>query len=241
MATSTLYYNLQKPEYTDPADIQVLNGNTDQIDTQMHLNKVAADQAAANEADAYDAVNGSYNPGDIRIYENVLYICAGATSGAFDPTKWTQTTIAAAFEPQHTWTLLETITADGTTFQYIRDLPAKTSGIMVICYFKATTQTATHFRAEISFDGTNYNMYAYIGNAITNADRYGRLNIIRDGNLWTGYSTQAGTSDTAITQTQEINNACIVTNDAIQKIKLRSTSGQTNIESGSSFEIYIRR
>lgn len=240
MSTRTTYYNLTKPDADEHVLRTVINQNYDAIDLQMHANAQAAKEAAGNVTSEYNT-STTYNEGDMCIFQNKLYMASATTTGTFDPSCWDETTIETEFERKGRWKLLETITADGTTFQYIRDLPAKTSGIMVICYFKATTQTATHFRAEISFDGTNYNMYAYIGNAITNADRYGRLNIIRDGNLWTGYSTQAVTSDTAVTQTQEINNACIVTNDAIQKIKLRSTSGQTNIESGSSFEIYIRR
>jgi len=240
MSTRTTYYNLTKPDGAEHVDKDVINQNYDVIDLQMHANSEAASGAIANTADAYDDT-ATYTVGDYCIYADTLYRCTADTSGAFDATKWTQTNIAEAFEPKHTWSLFETITADGTEFQYIRDLPEYTSGIMVVCYFKETTQSATHFRTEISFDGTNYTIYGYIGSAITSGDRYGRINIERDGNLWTSYSTDASTSAGGIALARVVNDACIVTSDAVQKIKLRTTSSQTNIESGSTLEIYIRR
>ena len=36
MATQTTNYNLVKPDYTDPADIAVINGNMDLIDSELH-------------------------------------------------------------------------------------------------------------------------------------------------------------------------------------------------------------
>lgn len=41
--------------------------------------------------------NESYNVGDVVLYGNGLYVCTGSTSGAFDPTKWQQTTLAEIF------------------------------------------------------------------------------------------------------------------------------------------------
>ena len=46
-----------------------------------------------NIGDAYNP-NNSYAAGDYCIYENTLYKCTGATSGAWDSTKWTAVTIA---------------------------------------------------------------------------------------------------------------------------------------------------
>lgn len=46
-----------------------------------------------NIGDAYNSSN-SYAAGDYCIYENTLYKCTGATSGAWDSSNWTATSIA---------------------------------------------------------------------------------------------------------------------------------------------------
>ena len=48
MATNTQYYNLQKPEYQDQADVQAINGNMEIIDEAMHNNAVGLEQAETN-------------------------------------------------------------------------------------------------------------------------------------------------------------------------------------------------
>lgn len=45
-----------------------------------------------NIATEYDPTE-TYAKGDVVIYENVLYICTAPTTGTFDPSKWTATTI----------------------------------------------------------------------------------------------------------------------------------------------------
>lgn len=45
-----------------------------------------------NISDSYDPT-AAYVKGDLCIYENVLYICTAPTTGTFDPSKWTATTI----------------------------------------------------------------------------------------------------------------------------------------------------
>lgn len=45
-----------------------------------------------NISDSYDPA-AAYVKGDLCIYENVLYICTAPTTGTFDPSKWTATTI----------------------------------------------------------------------------------------------------------------------------------------------------
>lgn len=45
-----------------------------------------------NISDSYDTT-AAYVKGDLCIYENVLYICTAPTTGAFDPSNWTATTI----------------------------------------------------------------------------------------------------------------------------------------------------
>lgn len=54
------------------------------------INELAKDK---NIADEYDDTH-TYNTGDVTIYGNTLYICTtNNTTGTFDPSKWTATTI----------------------------------------------------------------------------------------------------------------------------------------------------
>lgn len=55
------------------------------------LNAVGGDPNG-NISDSYDPT-AAYVKGDLCIYENVLYICTAPTTGTFDPSKWTATTI----------------------------------------------------------------------------------------------------------------------------------------------------
>ena len=55
------------------------------------LNAVGGDPNG-NISDSYDPT-AAYVKGDLCIYENVLYICTATTTGTFDPSKWTATTI----------------------------------------------------------------------------------------------------------------------------------------------------
>ena len=53
--------------------------------------------AFGNTAAAYET-STAYSVGDLVLYNNALYVCTGATTGAFDPTKWQQTTLAELVE-----------------------------------------------------------------------------------------------------------------------------------------------
>lgn len=86
MATYTDNYNLIKPTYAETADIVPLNNNFEKIDEVMHASQTSL-------APAYDQT-ASYQPGDVVMYELNMYKCTGATSGAWDPSKWTRTTAA---------------------------------------------------------------------------------------------------------------------------------------------------
>lgn len=86
MATYTDNYNLIKPTYAETADIVPLNNNFEKIDEVMHASQTSL-------APAYDQT-ASYQPGDVVMYELNMYKCTGATSGTWDPSKWTRTTAA---------------------------------------------------------------------------------------------------------------------------------------------------
>lgn len=239
MSTRTTYYNLTKPDAGEHVLRTVINQNYDAIDLQMHANAQAAEEAAHISADEYDE-NASYIKGDFCIYENTLYKANKNTSGPFTAADWDATTIAEAFEPKHTWELFETITADGNEYRYTRDIPTNANGFLLICYFKSTTQTATHFRALLSSDGATYKAVVYLGSAVTNGDRYGRGEIIRDGqNYWKGTGSLSP-AEGGIGNVTQLTNGYLL-NETPTKIRLETTASTTKFESGSTFEIYIRQ
>lgn len=86
----TTNFSFRKPQLLEPASIQDLNANADSIDTVLYQNRHLS-------ATDYNQ-NASYDVGDIVIYENYLYKCTGATSGNWDSSKWTRTTLAAEVE-----------------------------------------------------------------------------------------------------------------------------------------------
>jgi hypothetical protein len=88
MATYTDNYNLTKPTMNELADIRVINGNMDTVDTVMHGAQVSI-------ADAYDPTL-TYDVGDLVMNDFLLYKCVTAVTvpEAFDPTKWERTTAA---------------------------------------------------------------------------------------------------------------------------------------------------
>lgn len=94
MATKTQYYNLDKPNYDEVADIEIINANMDKIDTQMRNNADGVNFAKDISSDAYDN-SKSYAVGDYCIYNNKLYRCITAieSAEAFNVEKWEQTTV----------------------------------------------------------------------------------------------------------------------------------------------------
>lgn len=230
----TTYYKLSQQEYGEAPDVALVNGNMDVIDTALH-------RARTRETDVYSE-QASYKTGDFVIYQDALYRCTADTSGVWDISKWQATTIAEAFEPKRTWELLETITADGTQYRYIENLPEKTSGILVLAYIKGSQQTATHLRVQLSFDnGTTYDNIAYCATAITDTDRYCRISIFRDGeNYWRGESIISQTEGGDI-QLRALQNGYAITSNPITNLQIRTSSGSAYFETGSTFEIYIKR
>lgn len=239
MSTRTTYYNLTKPDADEHVLRTVINQNYDAIDLQMHANAEAAKEAAAISADEHNT-STTYYTGDFCIYQNTLYrmTAAGTTSGDFDPTKWTATTIAAAFEPKHTWTLFETLTADGTDrFVYSSDLPENVTGIMINNTVQAGTAAFT-LGIGFSFNGTSYPRTLGVASGINTGIRYSRASYIKDGNLWYSRITLAVTATPSNTTLQERLDTLDIGGD-IKKIRIYAPQGEM-MPSGSTFEIYIR-
>lgn len=230
----TTYYKLSQQEYGEAPDVALINGNMDVIDTALH-------RARTRTTDVYSE-QASYKTGDFAIYQDALYRCTADTSGVWDISKWQATTIAQAFEPKGTWSLYETITADGTQYRYIRDIPANTSGILLLFYIKGSQQTATHLRVQVSFDnGTTYDNIAYCATAITDTDRYCRISIFRDGeNYWRAESIISQTEGGDI-QLRALQNGYAITSNPMTNLQIRTSSGSAYFETGSTIQIYLKR
>ena len=241
MSTRTTYYNLTKPDGNEHVDRSVINQNYDAIDLQMHANSDAAQNASNNVTGEYDDTK-NYVIGNFCIQQNKFYKCISPTTGDFDPTAWELTTIEEEFELRRTWTLFETITADGTQYRYIRDIPADTSGILLLFYIKGSQQTATHLRIQVSFDnGTTYDNIAYCATAITDTDRYCRISIFRDGeNYWRAESIVSQTEGGDI-QLRALQNGYKIISTPMTNLQIRTSSGSAYFETGSTIQIYLKR
>ena len=239
MSTRTTYYNLTKPDAGEHVLRTVINQNYDAIDLQMHANAQAAEEAAHISADEHDE-NASYLKGDFCIYENTLYKANKDTSGPFTAADWDATTIADAFEPKHTWSLFETITADGTDrYAYSSDLPENVTGIMINCMTEAAAAAST-LGCGVSFDnGSTWMNISGISNGINTAIRYSRVTYIKDGNLWTPTNTAPITSPT-ITAAIQTRYEGISIGGEVGKIRMFAPSNEL-LPSGSTFEIYLRQ
>ena len=90
-ATYTTNLSLKKPAYGDTADIAVINDNMDDLDEYCHDTRFMV-------ASAYSDQGTTYAVGDLVIYLGNVYKCTGATSGTWDSSKWTQTTIGDELE-----------------------------------------------------------------------------------------------------------------------------------------------
>ena len=237
MSTRTVYYNLTKPDGNEHVDVDILNANADIIDTQMHANAQAATEASENVTGAYDET-ASYTAGDLRIYQNKLYKANSNTTGPFDPTAWDETTIEAEFEKKHTWTLFETITADGTErFVYSSELPENVTGIMINCVCQAGA-SAQNLGIGYSFNGTSYPETSAIANGINTGIRYSRSWYLLDGNMWVNRNTQAATAIGTILVSENISSDHI--GDSLKKVRCYAPANEV-VPSGSTFEIYIRQ
>lgn len=88
MANYTTNYNLTKPTASETASISPINNNMDIIDDIMHGSQISL-------APAYNSTL-TYTLKDLVMYDYEMYRCIEAISipEAFDPNKWTRTTLA---------------------------------------------------------------------------------------------------------------------------------------------------
>lgn len=100
---NTPKYNYNLPEYSDSADIAVLNANFSSIDSNEYRIEGKLNALGNDIALPYDNT-ATYSVGDYTIYNNALYRCitAIATAEDFDSTKWTAITIGGELKSHDT-------------------------------------------------------------------------------------------------------------------------------------------
>lgn len=82
-------FSFRKPQYGEPADVQDINWNADQIDLQLYKNRRVS-------AEKYDPAE-TYSTGDLRIApDGLLYKCTGENvTGEWNATYWELTDLAS--------------------------------------------------------------------------------------------------------------------------------------------------
>ncbi len=100
---NTPNYNYNLPEYSDSADIAVLNANFSSIDANEYRIEGKLNALGNDIALPYDNT-ATYDVGDYVIYNNALYRCitAVATAEDFNNTKWTAITIGGELKSHDT-------------------------------------------------------------------------------------------------------------------------------------------
>lgn len=235
MADHTSHYNLTKPVYGETVDVQDINGNMDALDAIIY----DADQYAQSRvSDAYDDTQ-SYAVGDFCIHENQLYKCISATTGSWDSTAWALTNIAQAFEPKHTWKLLETITADGNTKRYNRTLTEPISGLFIT--FEVEAASASDVIQVYAWFGTDTTVRraGYVNGGLNTDARYSHIRYTRDGNLWTSEQASAASGLTQSSSLGRQANGYLITSDEMASFRIDTNS--LNFPSGSKITIYVRQ
>ena len=186
----------------------------------------------------YDEISTTYPVGDLCIYLNELYRCKATTSGPFDDNAWDLVTFDDVFERKHTWSLLETYTADGTSRTIQRALPAGVNGIFV-----RFTLTAASANAEFGVVVKTAARHGLgdIANYLQTSTGYGLCRYTREGGFWEGYLSQRVSSlQASATHAERLDNFVLDDADA-EYIEFRSNTTGAVIPSGSTFEIYVRR
>lgn len=229
----TTYYQLSEQDYGENPDVALINGNMDVIDTALN-------KARIRDTDLYNE-NSTYAIGDFCIYNDALYRCTGATTGVFDPTKWTLTTIAEAFEPKHRWEVYDTITADGTKSIIQESFSVPVRGVFVEVKLE-TVATNAQFGVVVQFNNSNHTRRS-IGDltaAIQSSVRYLNARYEADGNFWQGWiSNPTGQYEYGSLNARV--DSFFVTDSEIELIEFRTQTSGALIPSGSTMKIYVRR
>ena len=110
------------------------------------INELAKDK---NIADEYDDTH-TYNKGDVTIYGNTLYICnTNNTTGDFDPSKWTATTVQSLIGSLSSLTTTDKSSLVGAVNEVNNRTPKIQYGYVNVGYCGANAVTT----ATISYSG----------------------------------------------------------------------------------------
>lgn len=187
--------------------------------------------------DEYDE-DTTYNVGDLCM-NGALYRCIATTTGAWDSTKWQSTNLENEFERKHTWKLLETITADGNTKRYDRNITEPISGLFIT--FEVEVASASDVIQIYAWFGadTTVRRAGYINGGLNTAARYSHIRYTRDGNLWMSEQSSAASATTASTTLGRNANGFHITSDEMARFRIDTNS--LNFPSGSKITIYVRQ
>lgn len=179
----------------------------------------------------------TYNVGDLCM-NGSLFRCIATTTGDWDSTKWVLTSLENEFERKHTWTLFETITADGIENRYDRELPVNCSAVFIEVYGK-TSSANDNVHVYAAFPDNVWRRVGVTSNAINTAgDRYSQFWYKSDGNYWQGQQANPAAANQGMSL-QVRQNGYIFTSDPLKKLRINTDTNP--FPTGSTITIYIKR
>ena len=94
MSRQTTNYGLTKPDYTDTADIEVVNSNMDIIDEALKVIDTKSNNVMSKNSSAWSSTV-TYAVGQYCIYNNILWKCLVQHSGQTpqEGTYWTKVSL----------------------------------------------------------------------------------------------------------------------------------------------------
>ena len=128
------------------------------------INAVGGDPNG-NISDSYDPT-AAYVKGDLCIYENVLYICTAPTTGTFDPSKWTATTIDNVIGSLSTLTTTDKSSLVGAVNELDSDKADKSGMFKIQSFSKqysVAADSSTNFDNSFITVPTGYRIGAVLG------------------------------------------------------------------------------
>ena len=144
MSRQTINYNLTKPDYTDTADIEVINSNMDIVDNTLKVIDTKAQNVMSKNSSPWSSTT-TYTVGQYCIYNNSLWKCLVQHSGQTpqEGTYWTKVsldTLGAEISAINSNLTFKNI-SDGVPYNITR------SGNTVIFVFSGMeTKTGTSYR-----------------------------------------------------------------------------------------------
>lgn len=166
MSRQTTNYGLTKPDYTDTADIEVINSNMDIVDNTLKVIDTKAMNVMSKNSSAWSSTT-TYTVGQYCIYNNSLWKCLVQHSGQTpqEGTYWTKVS-------------LDTLGAEISAIN--------SNLINYLQKFKTGTITAT--TNENGYIATNIPLNSkFVCSATTNGNGYACIPVRVSGDVWWFY------------------------------------------------------